>query len=75
LQKIAETERSFMQAMEGGCAIPLGIYSKVTGSTIHLIGYLGSVDGKKSVQKSCSGDFSESVSLGSKLAKEILKSV
>jgi len=71
LIEVIKAEREFMRRMEGGCSIPLGIYSQLKGASLHLKGYLGSTDGKTVIEKSVEGTLDQAETLGKNLAEEI----
>lgn len=47
-----ETERYVLEAMHGGCSIPLGVYSEIQDDKIKTCAIISSIDGKKSVRHS-----------------------
>ncbi|GFS93764.1 porphobilinogen deaminase [Nephila pilipes] len=42
-------ERAFMKALEGGCSVPIGVYSKLKDKKLTLRGGVFSLDGSKSI--------------------------
>ncbi|PRD31208.1 UNVERIFIED_CONTAM: Porphobilinogen deaminase [Trichonephila clavipes] len=42
-------ERAFMKALEGGCSVPIGVYSKLENKKLTLKGGVFSLDGSKSI--------------------------
>ncbi|XP_035225391.1 porphobilinogen deaminase-like isoform X2 [Stegodyphus dumicola] len=42
-------ERSFMKTLEGGCSVPVAVYSKIEGKKLTLQGGVFSLDGCKSI--------------------------
>lgn len=69
---IGEAERAFMNTLEGGCQVPVAIYTEKVNDQIKFTGYVGSLDGKVSIRKQILGEFSEAKILADKLAQEIL---
>jgi len=64
------SERSFLEALGGGCQIPLGVKSKLSEDqkTLYLSGRVLNLDGTKCVEGEVSGDMNEPIQLGQKLA-------
>ena len=46
----ASIERSFLLALEGGCAAPIGAIAEVTGSIVRFVGCLNSLDGSNEIR-------------------------
>ena len=69
-----ETERRVLQAMHGGCSIPLGVYSDIQASTIKIDAIICDVEGKNCVRCSIEAPIDEAQTAADKLAKEILSS-
>jgi hydroxymethylbilane synthase len=43
-------ERAFLARLEGGCQVPIGAFAEIRGSALRLRGYVGSVDGTRSIR-------------------------
>ena len=71
----AETtaERSLLEALGGGCQIPVGAYAKRTGKKIILQAIVASIDGKRVLRSKISGNADFPARLGQKLAKKLLE--
>ncbi len=69
-----ETERRVLQAMHGGCSIPLGVYSQIQANTITIDAIICGVEGKNCVRRSITAALDEAKSAADKLAEEILTS-
>jgi len=69
-----ETERLVLQAMHGGCSIPLGVYSEIQGDTITIDAIICDVEGKNCVRRSIEAPIDEAKTAADKLAKELLSS-
>lgn len=67
-----ECERAFSRALEGGCTVPLGCYSRIERGMLVVDGYLGLPDGSHSMRDRISGGLREAASLGRELAEAIL---
>ncbi len=68
-----EAERGFSRALAGSCTVPLGAHATKQGSTITLIGFVASVDGKKMLRESISGDAEDAEAIGKALAAKLIK--
>lgn len=76
-----EAERAFMKSLEGGCSVPLGVFTTLIDDRLVLIGSVTSLDGKDQLrhesETSISGEKDEqirlAINLGEKVA-EVLKS-
>jgi len=65
-------ERAFLKRLEGGCQVPIAAYATLDDDRITLKGLVARVDGKKTVVRDATGHLSEALSLGTRLAEEIL---
>jgi len=68
-----EAERAFLREMEGGCQVPIGVRTQVTGEMLSLQGIVLSVDGSKSVVGEMSSSIKDAKSLGTSLAEKLKK--
>lgn len=69
------TERAFLEALQGGCQVPIGAYSEIKNNEIILYGVIASLDGCKVIKdeaKSFLG-IRECNALGKALAKALLQ--
>lgn len=81
-EKIIFAERRFLRALEGGCQVPIGIYSNLVDDVLTLVGCVCSLDGKRVIKDTIQGLLTDEL-LGDKLAaklvglgaSEILKSI
>ena len=69
----AEAERSFLKRLEGGCQVPLGCYSEISGDSITLTGFISDLSGKRFLKETLKGKKEEYKDLGVKLAERLLK--
>jgi hydroxymethylbilane synthase len=64
-------ERSFMRNLEGGCSVPLGVFTNLNQSndscTLELVGSVTSLDGARHLQENLQVSISNSKSLNQKL--------
>jgi len=65
-------ERGFLARLEGGCQVPIGAHAVLDGDQLRLEGLVAEVDGSLIIRRSITGARSEAVSLGVKLADEVL---
>ncbi|MBW4601582.1 MAG: hydroxymethylbilane synthase [Calothrix sp. FI2-JRJ7] len=61
-------ERAFLRDLEGGCQVPIGVNTEITGNTLTLSGIVASVDGQRFVKDSVSGAAEDAEKLGTQLA-------
>lgn len=62
-------ERAMSRALAGSCTVPLGAYGRISDGTLHLIGFVASVDGRAMVRAAVSGPPGEAETLGASLAQ------
>lgn len=67
----ALAERSFLRVLEGGCQIPIGVNTALEGDSLTLTGMVASLDGKKLVKDSVSGDRNQAEQIGADLAEKL----
>lgn len=65
-------ERSFLAALGGGCAVPLGALAVVTGATLTLTGSVLDPQGNRRLDARLAGPTDQAADLGRRLADEIL---
>jgi len=73
-EKCAYVERDFLKTLEGGCTAPIGGLAMISGDSISLNGCLLSEDGSKKINLELTKALETYKTVGSALAKEILKS-
>lgn len=66
-------ERSMLEALHGGCSVPVGAHATVSGDSMHLSGTVTSLDGKEQVRATASGPLSDPEGLGQAVAAELMK--
>ncbi len=69
-----EAERFILQAMHGGCSMPLGVYSQIQSDDITIDAIICDVEGKNCVRRSITAPVDEAKPAADKLAKELLSS-
>jgi hydroxymethylbilane synthase len=65
-------ERVFLEAIEGGCQVPVACYSEVSGCVIKLTGLVASVDGKQLLKESMECDLNVANVYAEQLAEKLL---
>lgn len=66
-------ERALMNALEGGCQIPIGAHAELQGTTLVLDGVVASLDGSTLVRAQDSGAPSEALEIGQRLAARLIE--
>ncbi|MFW9263776.1 hydroxymethylbilane synthase [Nostoc sp. CALU 546] len=62
-------ERSFLRSLEGGCQVPIGVNTEISGDNLTLTGIVASVDGQKLVKDTVTGIANNAEALGTELAE------
>ncbi|MBK9167417.1 MAG: hydroxymethylbilane synthase [Bryobacterales bacterium] len=65
-------ERSVLEALGGGCQIPMGAYAAVQGVTLRVEAVVASPDGAKLIRASAEGSAAEAASTGAALGASLL---
>lgn len=65
-------ERAVLNALEAGCAAPVGAYSADDGQNLILTAAVVAVDGRQAVRKSTAGTLSAPLDLGRDLAAQMI---
>jgi hydroxymethylbilane synthase len=68
-----EAERGFLRAIEGGCQVPVGCFSKLNENEISLTGFVASVDGSVYLLETETGLVDQSKATGEKLARKLIE--
>jgi len=71
-QITVEAERRILTSMHGGCSVPLGVYSQISGDNITIDAMISDVEGKKYIKRSKTSRINEANSCAEKLAQELL---
>ena len=64
-------ERAFLRELEGGCQVPIGVDTQLEGTTLTLTGIVASVDGKRLVKDTVTGEATNAEGLGIELAQKL----
>lgn len=67
-----DAERAFLRSLEGGCQIPVGSYSQITGDRFEMTGFISSINGEEFIQQKVSGPVGSAVELSVRLAEALL---
>ncbi|MBI3321990.1 MAG: hydroxymethylbilane synthase [Candidatus Omnitrophica bacterium] len=65
-----EAERAFLQALGGGCRVPIAAYASRDREELALQGVVAAPDGSADVRGTLRGPFTEPMSLGRRLAEQ-----
>ncbi len=65
-------ERAFLKRLEGGCQVPIGAYSVLSGNNIIIEGFIASVDGRRMVRDKRTGTTDNPEDTGTALAESLL---
>jgi hydroxymethylbilane synthase len=65
-------ERDFVDTLEGGCQVPIGVNAKLDGETVEVLAIIGMPDGSKSMSKSITALAEDYEEVGVELANEFL---
>jgi len=65
-------ERALLRRLEGGCQVPIACYGQMMNGKLHLIGLVGSVDGKRIIKETIEGEADKAEKLGVTLAEKLL---
>ena len=71
-QACVEAERAMSRALAGSCTVPLGAYATCENNTIHITGFVASVDGKQMLVETASGMRNQADALGKQLAQQLV---
>ena len=71
-QVCVEAERSMSRALTGSCTVPLGAYAVCKNDTIHITGFVASVDGQQMLVEKATGNRLEADALGKALATQLI---
>lgn len=71
-QACVEAERAMSRALAGSCTVPLGAYATCENDTIHITGFVASVDGKQMLVETAKGKRTAADTLGKQLAQQLV---
>jgi hydroxymethylbilane synthase len=61
-------ERAFLRDLEGGCQVPIGVNTEISGDKLTLTGIVASIDGQKMVKDTVVGVANNAEAVGTQLA-------
>lgn len=67
-----DAERGFLNALEGGCQVPIGALATVDGAELHMYGLVASLDGRDMVRGETRGEAASAGAAGRGLAATLL---
>jgi hydroxymethylbilane synthase len=67
-----EAERCVLEAMHGGCSIPLGVYSEIHDDTITIDAIICDTEGKRYTRHSITSSIDQTKASAKKLARQLL---
>jgi hydroxymethylbilane synthase len=81
--QVALAERAFLKAMDGGCQVPIGCYSEVSGDEIVFTGFVSDLKGEKTIRLTKKGSLNDARAIALEIsdqmteqgAKEILDEI
>ncbi|HVN49563.1 MAG TPA: hydroxymethylbilane synthase [Bacteroidota bacterium] len=65
-------ERALLRELEGGCQIPIGAWSRIQGTELHLEAVIGNLDGTTIIRDHYTGTISDADRIGVELAQKLL---
>ena len=68
----AAAERAFLETVEGGCQVPVGVYAEVDGDQLSVEAVIASLDGRQRFRDTRIGPRQEAKELGRELANVLL---
>lgn len=68
-----EAERGFLRAIEGGCQVPVGCFSKLNEEEITLTSFVASTDGAVYLLETETGSVDQPKTTGEKLARKLIE--
>ncbi|MBE9143683.1 hydroxymethylbilane synthase [Planktothrix mougeotii] len=64
-------ERAFLRELEGGCQVPIGVNTAINGDQLTLTGMVASLDGKRLIKDTVTGNATDAEALGIQLANKL----
>jgi len=68
-----EAERRILSSMHGGCSIPLGVYSEISGDNITMDAVISDLEGDIYIKRSMTDHLNKADACAEKLAQELLE--
>ena len=67
-----DAERSFLNVIEGGCQVPIGVHAEVAGAEVRVEAIIASLDGRTILRDSVTGAATDAIALGKNLCEKML---
>ncbi len=64
-------ERAFLRTLEGGCQVPIGVHSEMSGDQLTLVGLVASLDGQRVIRDQQVGVATNPEEIGITLAEKL----
>jgi hydroxymethylbilane synthase len=64
-------ERAMSRALAGSCTVPLGAYATCENGSLHITGFVASVDGQQMIVETVTGPSKDAEQIGQKLASQL----
>ncbi|WP_448572674.1 hydroxymethylbilane synthase [Trichothermofontia sp.] len=64
-------ERAFLRELEGGCQVPIGVYTSLNGTDLTLTGLVASIDGQRLVKDRVTGAATDAEAIGIELGQRL----
>ncbi|HEY5511164.1 MAG TPA: hydroxymethylbilane synthase [Prolixibacteraceae bacterium] len=65
-------ERAFLRTLEGGCQIPVGSHSSISGDQFKITGFIASIDGTEYICEKAEGAVDQAIEISVALAEKLL---
>ena len=72
---ISLAERAFLETLQGGCQVPIGVFTEIKNNSITMYGMIASLDGKRIVKDKIESPLAvnECINTGKELAHKLLQ--
>ena len=70
--RCAAAERAFLETVEGGCQVPVGVYAVPSDGGVEVEAVIASLDGKRRFRDKVKGEWNDAEALGHQLANRLL---
>jgi hydroxymethylbilane synthase len=69
---VITAERAFLKSLEGGCQIPIGCFSEVTGQKIRFTGLVSDLSGQKVIKMTLNGKLEQSKKIALEVSRQMI---
>lgn len=70
--RAVRAERGFLKRLQGGCQVPLAAHGRLKDGRLHLAGFVGTIDGGRTLSRELTSDPDAGEALGVELAERML---